>query len=121
MENENVMNKTQTQQRLAIFLILAGVILISLWALASGFFSGSPDSGVNTSAAQNQPYPEVARIPLADARTLFEIGGAIILDVRDREDYEAAHIPGAVSMPLAELQLRYQELPKDREIITYCT
>jgi rhodanese-related sulfurtransferase/DNA-binding transcriptional ArsR family regulator len=44
----------------------------------------------------------------------------ILLDVRPREEYAAAHLPQARSMPLAELAARLDELPKGREIVAYC-
>lgn len=47
-------------------------------------------------------------------------GDAVVLDVRPPEEYEAAHLPGATSIPLGELQRRLSELPKDREIVAYC-
>jgi rhodanese-related sulfurtransferase len=47
-------------------------------------------------------------------------GSVIILDVRPTEEYGAGHIPGARSIPLAELKARLRELPRTREIIAYC-
>jgi rhodanese-related sulfurtransferase len=44
----------------------------------------------------------------------------VLLDVRGREDYQSGHIKGAWSMPLAEIDARYNELPRDREVVTYC-
>src|SRR2546422_1876374 len=44
----------------------------------------------------------------------------LLLDLRDKEDYQRGHIKGAVSMPLEEIDKRYQELPRDKEIVTYC-
>ena len=67
------------------------------------------------------PYPEVPRIPLAEAKARFDSGTAIFVDVRTQGEYETAHIPNAISLPLADLEVRYQELPRDAEIITYCT
>jgi len=46
--------------------------------------------------------------------------GALLVDVRPAAEYQAAHLPEAVSMPLPELHRRLHELPKDREIIAYC-
>ena len=42
------------------------------------------------------------------------------IDVRPREEYGAAHIPGAISVPLAELSTRAGELPRRRDIVAYC-
>ncbi|WP_247048348.1 rhodanese-like domain-containing protein [Arthrobacter rhizosphaerae] len=47
-------------------------------------------------------------------------GTITVLDVRPPEEYGAAHIPGAMSIPLDELPTRLGELPADREIIAYC-
>lgn len=44
----------------------------------------------------------------------------IVLDVRPREEYEAGHIPGAVSVPLADLKGRMASLPSGVEIVAYC-
>lgn len=47
-------------------------------------------------------------------------GEVTVLDVRPREEYEAGHLPGAVSMPVDEIEARLKELPKRREIVAYC-
>jgi rhodanese-related sulfurtransferase/DNA-binding transcriptional ArsR family regulator len=44
----------------------------------------------------------------------------VIIDVRPTEEYEAGHIPGAVSIPLAELADRMGELPTDADVVAYC-
>lgn len=45
---------------------------------------------------------------------------ATVVDVRPVEEYRAGHLPGALSIPLAQLEERLGELPKDRQIIVYC-
>lgn len=47
-------------------------------------------------------------------------GRAVVLDVRPAIEYAAGHIPGAVSIPLAELAERLDELSEDIEIVAYC-
>ncbi len=49
-----------------------------------------------------------------------EGSAVVVLDVRPREEYEAGHIPGAVSVPLGELEARLAALPRDAEIVAYC-
>ena len=47
-------------------------------------------------------------------------GDFLLLDVRQPEEYEAGHIPGAMLIPLGELEARQEELERDKKIITYC-
>jgi rhodanese-related sulfurtransferase/DNA-binding transcriptional ArsR family regulator len=44
----------------------------------------------------------------------------VVLDVRPAEEFEAGHIPGAMSIPLGELRERLGELPRDVEVVAYC-
>lgn len=44
----------------------------------------------------------------------------VILDVRSAEGYRAGHVPGAINIPFEELPTRLKELPKNKEIISYC-
>jgi len=44
----------------------------------------------------------------------------IILDARPASEYQAAHIAGAISVPIDELQDRLRSLPKDKEYVAYC-
>src|SRR5438105_1981122 len=44
----------------------------------------------------------------------------VVVDVRPTAEYQAAHVAGAVSIPLEELEQRLRELPRDREIVAYC-
>lgn len=47
-------------------------------------------------------------------------GAAFVIDVRPLDEFAAGHIPGAVHLPLAELERRLAELPRDQEIVAYC-
>ncbi len=47
-------------------------------------------------------------------------GAVTVLDVRPPEEYRAGHLPGALSVPLKELESRLRDLPRDREVVAYC-
>jgi rhodanese-related sulfurtransferase len=47
-------------------------------------------------------------------------GDVTLIDVRPAEEFEAGHLPHAVSIPLPELKKRLRELPRKREVVAYC-
>lgn len=59
-------------------------------------------------------------VTLPELKKLVREGDVTVIDVRPQDEYEAGHIPGAVSIPVAELKRRLRELPKRREVIAYC-
>ena len=46
--------------------------------------------------------------------------GAMLLDVRDKDEYETTNINSSVLIPLKELIYKIQELSRDTQIITHC-
>jgi rhodanese-related sulfurtransferase len=59
-------------------------------------------------------------ISCAELQRRLEEGSVTVLDVRPVEEYEAGHIAGARSVPLAELKQRLEDIPKDGIIVAYC-
>lgn len=47
-------------------------------------------------------------------------GEVVVLDVRPTQEYEAAHLPYAQSLPLEQLKTRLSDLPRDKTIVAYC-
>jgi NADPH-dependent 2,4-dienoyl-CoA reductase/sulfur reductase-like enzyme/rhodanese-related sulfurtransferase len=43
-----------------------------------------------------------------------------LVDVRTPQEFASGHIPGAVNIPVDDLRSRLGELPRDREIVSYC-
>ena len=46
--------------------------------------------------------------------------GGVVVDVRERDEYAAAHVPGVRLIPLSELQERWQEIPNDERVYVIC-
>ncbi|WP_244602833.1 rhodanese-like domain-containing protein [Mesorhizobium delmotii] len=44
----------------------------------------------------------------------------VLLDVRPQEEYAAGHLPGAINIPVGELEDRLAELPREKVIVAYC-
>jgi rhodanese-related sulfurtransferase len=58
-------------------------------------------------------------MPVADWLEL-DRAGALLLDVREPDEFAGGHIPNAINLPLSQLRSRYVELPKDRDIWLCC-
>ena len=50
----------------------------------------------------------------------IESGGVTLLDVRPEQEYSAGHLPGALNIPVEELQERLRELPEGQTVVAYC-
>lgn len=58
-----------------------------------------------------------------DARELLErarSGDVVLLDARPAAEYRAGHLPGAVSIPVEEIEQHLSELPPNKEVVAYC-
>jgi hypothetical protein len=112
--------KHQTSKNwIVILLVVAG---IALMALAAWQIFGTSDNSktglVQTRPSSNSP---VERISPENAYAAYQAKQAVFVDVRGDEAYALSHIPGAISIPLAELPDRLGELNTKDWIITYCT
>jgi hypothetical protein len=67
------------------------------------------------------PYPDVPRVSLQEAQDKLAQGQAVLVDVRSKTSYDKSHAEGAISIPEGEMGTRKNELPRDKEIILYCT
>lgn len=63
---------------------------------------------------------ELEPIPARELLERARKGLVTVLDVRPKEEFEAGHLPGAINIPLAELEGRLGKLPRSREFIAYC-
>jgi len=55
-----------------------------------------------------------------ELRTQLEEEDVLLLDIRPAVEYEAGHLPGAISAPLDELPQKLDEIPPDKTIVAYC-
>jgi rhodanese-related sulfurtransferase len=62
-------------------------------------------------------------LEMVDRPTLWRLardGQVSVLDVRPTAEYDAGHIPGAISIPLDDLERRLSEVPRDQPVVAYC-
>jgi rhodanese-related sulfurtransferase len=105
--------------------------------LAAGLFAGMPAWSFVAGAQGTNPVPpgwagfaaqgnplggaQVRPMSISDLNALKNSNADFLLvDARPREQYAAAHIPGAISLPLIEIPQYAGSLDKGRMIVTYC-
>jgi rhodanese-related sulfurtransferase len=102
-----------------IFYFLSGDDVAALWERLRGV------------AQRHRPHTDLARraylgpedtaaIGTEDLLRRLEAGDIVVLDVRPEAEFAGGHLPGAVHIPLDELEQRVAELPLDREVVAYC-
>jgi len=91
-------------------LLWAGLGIIVL-VLASVFLFNPG----NTATADTLPR----EITVAEASEMRD-AGAFVLDVREPDEWNESHIPGATLIPLGQLASRVNEVPKDQEVVVVC-
>jgi len=93
-------------------LALIGLEGVRGWALTATVLLGW---------ANRHGDPEsVVRVTFADAMRRVREDGAVVLDVRDRDEWRAGHVPGAIHVPVADLATRAPGIPQDRPVAVHC-
>lgn len=64
--------------------------------------------------------PDVTEVDPQVAFEQFTRGEVAILDVREEDEWELGHIEGAELVPMSQLQLRWQEIDRDKDWICVC-
>lgn len=106
----------------SLLIIVAGLILI----VSANNVNTAPPPAISPQVtapvpAGEDPYLEIPRVRLGDAKAAYDQKQAVFVNVRSADSYQAGHIPGAVSIPVHDLESRLKELKPTDWIITYCT
>ena len=105
------------------FLSIIAVAVIGAAVFAA--CNSTDQTGINsrTSGASSAPTPAdgVRRVTVTELQNMVNKNEVFIVDVRSEDSYNAGHIRGAKLIPLADVEKRSGELPKDKLIVTYCS
>ncbi|MEN5092076.1 metalloregulator ArsR/SmtB family transcription factor [Pseudomonas protegens] len=71
-------------------------------------------------ADSEQQPARLEGISREELRQRLQEGGMTLLDVRSPEEFAQGHLPGAINIPLDDLEQRLAELPADQELVAYC-
>jgi rhodanese-related sulfurtransferase len=96
------MSFIETNWYLVLALVVSGAMLV--WPLIQRRLSPSRDVGT------------------LEATRLINSSNAVLVDVRETQEYEGGRLPKAVHIPLSQLESRSGELAKlkDRPVVAYC-
>ena len=102
----------------SLSLLLLSIAVVAL--IVTGCAPASTAApGAAPAVAQSSTASLPAEISVADAAAK-RAAGAFILDVRQPDEWNAVHIPGATLIPLDKLEERVNEVPKDKEVVVVC-
>lgn len=62
----------------------------------------------------------MGELDVIEAARRAEQGEAVLLDVREDEEWQAGHAPQAQHLPMSEIQQRLAEVPQDRPLLAIC-
>lgn len=62
---------------------------------------------------------EFKKVPVYKVRELVE-NGTMIIDGREKDEFEAGHFKGSVNIPMSEFRERIDEIPKDEPVVIHC-
>ena len=67
------------------------------------------------------PIDDAQRISLADAKSAFDSGNALIIDTRTDSAFKMEHIKGSINIPTGTLDANVAKLSKTKKMIVYCS
>jgi rhodanese-related sulfurtransferase len=71
--------------------------------------------------AGHDSVPEVVSLRSDYLKRLMDAREAVVLvDMRTPREYRAGHLPGAISVPITELDRRFKEIPRAPRVVLYC-
>jgi glyoxylase-like metal-dependent hydrolase (beta-lactamase superfamily II)/rhodanese-related sulfurtransferase len=67
-----------------------------------------------------EPESEIPSVPPAAAPAWIARHAALVIDVREPDEFRSGHVPDAVSIPQADLALQLDRVPRDRDVLVAC-
>jgi rhodanese-related sulfurtransferase len=70
--------------------------------------------------SRSQPEISVRTLAPRDVHDLMSSTSIALIDVRERAEHENERIPGAINIPLSQLQAQSDRIPRDKTVILHC-
>ena len=105
-----------------IILLLTAIVFAACNSVHSNANSQANTAATpSPSTVAHQQSDPVRRVTTTELAEMMKQGNVVVVDVRTKDAYDAAHIRGAKLIPINEVGERAKELPKDKAIVTYCS
>lgn len=110
----------------AIGALLAGItadalgLPAAMWIVAALTAVSGVVVAVRMSETLRRPATSASSANCVEPTELRSIAGVVIIDVRSAEEFASGHVTGAVNIPLENLAMQTQSLPKHAELVTVC-
>jgi rhodanese-related sulfurtransferase len=109
-----------TREGLYVRYHLSDPAVARLWLELRGVAEQQLAEVERTLDAYRERRHEFEKISADELQRRMSKNQVVLLDVRPEVEYQAGHLPGAISIPLDELGRRLDELPKSKSIVAYC-
>jgi rhodanese-related sulfurtransferase len=104
-----------------LVIALLAIFLIAGCGAPAAAPANAPASAPAAQEAQTIDVASLGRdVDVQTAAALREQPDVVILDVREQNEWDEGHIPGAVFMPMGEVPSRLSEIPTDKTVIVQC-
>ena len=98
--------------------LLIGIFVLLLYAAVS--CSGSQVAAPAESLAETSIDELADDVDVHEVAAIKDSEDVYLLDVREPWEYDEAHIPGVILLPMGEVAGRLDEIPSDKEVIVTC-
>lgn len=101
-------------------LILVGALIISFAFAFNASLALAKDMTVKDYTTE--AFKNISQISPSNAKAIFDKGGVVFVDVREPDEFQAGHIPGAKSIPrgTVEWMIPKNIADKNASIVVYC-
>ncbi len=92
---------------------------ITLWGALTGA-SSRASAKIQVAMSEYFNDEKCLTVTYSELKKLAKEERVVLLDVRPSHEFVQGHFPGALSIPLSELESRLSEIPEDHEVVAYC-
>src|SRR5262249_29136983 len=104
-----------------VYYRLAGeAVVVALLAALSRVGERNSGEIAQVMASYFRARDELEPVSRGELLGRLRLGTATVLDVRPEDEFRHGHLPGALNIPLPQLERRLAELPAEQEIVAYC-